>query len=76
MYRLQAMGRMQLYRRRVWVGVMTIEKAREILGKEACQLNNDQVQAIIDCFEGIIEVGFEQFEKKLQEDFDNGRLSN
>lgn len=42
---------------------MTIVKAREILGSLAETLSDEQVQAIIDNFSGIIEIGFQLFER-------------
>lgn len=45
---------------------MTIEKARKILGETAKTLSNDEVQAIIDCFNALIEVGLRQFERKYK----------
>lgn len=42
---------------------MTIIKARKIMGLSAEEMSDVQIQAIIDCFSGLIEVGFESFEK-------------
>lgn len=43
---------------------MTIEKARKLLGETAKTLSDKDIQAIIDCFNAIIEVGLRQFERK------------
>ena len=45
---------------------MTIEKARKILGKTADTLSDVDIQAIIDNFCMIIEVGLRQFERKYK----------
>lgn len=45
---------------------MTVEKARKILGNSAKNLTNEEIQAIIDCFNGVIEVGLRQFEKRYK----------
>lgn len=45
---------------------MTIEKARKILGKYGVSLSDNDVQAIIDNFNVIIEVGIRQFEKRFK----------
>ena len=45
---------------------MTIDKARKILGETAKTLSNEEVQAIIDCFNALIEVGLRQFERKYK----------
>ncbi|GEM_PF-4390340 len=50
---------------------MTVEQARGLLKNEATDMSDEQIQSIIDCFEGIIEVGFQQFERVLLKDFDN-----
>ena len=55
---------------------MTIEKAREILKDDESNMSDKQIQAIIDCFEKVIEVGFQQLEQKLVEGFDNEILFN
>lgn len=43
---------------------MTVEKARDILGEFARNLSDPEIQAVIDSFNGIIEVGLRQFERK------------
>ena len=43
---------------------MNLVKAKEILGPMAKGLSNDEIQAVIDCFSSIIEVGFQIFEKQ------------
>ena len=45
---------------------MTVDKARNILGDVAKNLSENEVQAIIDCFNGIIEVGLRQFERQYK----------
>ncbi len=47
--------------------------ARKILENEGVSMSNEQIQSIIDCFEGIIEVGLQQFEQVLLRNFDNER---
>lgn len=42
---------------------MTVANARKILGHLAETMTNDQIQTIIDSFSGIIEIGFQLFEK-------------
>ncbi|QQG43967.1 MAG: hypothetical protein HYW86_03835 [Candidatus Roizmanbacteria bacterium] len=43
---------------------MTIEKARKIIGVVSEKMTDTQIQLIIDCFDALIEVGFQQFEEK------------
>ena len=45
---------------------MTIQRARELLGEEVKNLSESEIQAIIDCFNGIIEVGLRQFERQYK----------
>lgn len=45
---------------------MTIQRAREILGEYGTKLTNEQIQEVMDCFELVIEVGFQQFEDKYK----------
>lgn len=45
---------------------MTVDKARNILGDVAKNLSENEVQAIIDCFNGLIEVGLRQFERQYK----------
>lgn len=45
---------------------MIVDKARNILGDVAKNLSESEIQAIIDCFNGIIEVGLRQFERQYK----------
>jgi len=45
---------------------MTIQRAREILGEYGTKLTDEQIQEVMDCFELVIEVGFQQFEDKYK----------
>jgi len=45
---------------------MTIESAREILGNISKKMSDREIQEIIDCFSGIIEVGLRHFERKYK----------
>jgi ABC-type transporter MlaC component len=43
---------------------MTIERARKILGEYEKTLTDEQLSAIIECFDALIEVGFQQYEQQ------------
>ncbi len=45
---------------------MTLDKARKIMGTMAESMTDEQIQAILDCFSSLIEVGFQSFEKSRQ----------
>jgi hypothetical protein len=45
---------------------MTIPRARQILGEYAKDLKDSEIEQIITSFNGILEVGFRQFERKYQ----------
>lgn len=46
---------------------MTIEKAKQILAGYGQNLTNEQIVAIMECFDTLIEIGFQQFEKRHSE---------
>lgn len=52
---------------------MTVEKAKNILGKYSQSLTDTEIQSIIDCFNGLIEVGLRQFERSQQIQIDTKR---
>lgn len=53
---------------------MTVIQARKILDVLAVNLTDEQIQEIIDCFSGLIEVGFQIFEKdKTNKTIYNGK---
>lgn len=45
---------------------MTVIQARKILGEEGKRLSDIEIKTIIECFEIVIEVGFQQFETKIK----------
>lgn len=54
---------------------MTTDKARKILGEYAFSMSESQIQELIDCFNQIIEVGFQLFEKEHnQNTFDKRKI--
>ena len=56
---------------------MTIEEARKILTKDGNNYTDSQLQLMIDCFNKIIEAGFQQFERiNMEKGFDNGFKTN
>lgn len=42
---------------------MTLIQARSLLGKHSSKYNDASLEKIIQCFEALIELGFQQFEK-------------
>ena len=53
---------------------MTITKARKTLGDLAVTMSDEQIQALIDSFVVIIDVGFQSFDKKnLEKNVYNGK---
>jgi hypothetical protein len=49
---------------------MTISQSRAIIGETAIEYTDKDLQSIIDCFNGIIEVGMQQFDNNAEETFD------
>lgn len=45
---------------------MTLDKARKIMGSLAESMTDEQIQAILDCFSSLIEVGFQSFEESRE----------
>ena len=47
---------------------MSIEKAKQILGDYGQDLSNEKIGAIIECFNALIEVGFQQLERMYEQE--------
>ncbi len=54
---------------------MTIENARKLLGESVKKLKDEEIQEIIDCFSGIIEVGLLHFERKYKLDLEKREMN-